>query len=154
MEEDAYRSTYHQINTIRCAFEKTILNRHGNCALAHKFCLAEREGVSCQSAVNQQRCQHFLQLVRSRAQFVLKLTQTGDQLPHAKELRVQLGGLQGLAKASNFPLDGKNVNDINKLISQAESCFTTLEDVPADNMIRAIKNIPGRRARKKRPRET
>ena len=149
MEEDAYRSTYHQINTTRCAFEKTILNRQGNCPQSHKFCLAEREGVTCKSSAHQKRCQQFLAMMRSKAQFVLKLTQPGVQLPHAKELKVQLGGLQGLAELVDYPRESKNISDINGLVAKIESRYSSLDEVPVEGMLNAIRNMPGRRQRKK-----
>ena len=146
MEEDEYRSTYHQFNQTRCAFEKAILSRRVSCRHAHKFCLAEREGVSCQSATHQQRCLHFLQQARQNALFALKLTQLDGALPHAKEMRVQLGSLIGVAEK----MDGQppeTINDADDLLARAELAFDGLDELPFDSIVRAIKRIQGRRRR-------
>jgi hypothetical protein len=47
MDQDAFRQTYQDINERFCAFEKAILTLQCQCSEAHKFCIAEREGVHC-----------------------------------------------------------------------------------------------------------
>jgi hypothetical protein len=149
MEEDAYRSTYRQFNQTRCAFEKAILTRRCNCVHAHKFCLAEREGIACQANPNQQRCLQFLELARQKARFVLQLTRSDEPLPHAKEIRVQLGSLSGLAQSLEIPLKDNEIGNIDTLLSMAEQNFTSLNNLPFDSLIRAIKETQGRRPRRK-----
>jgi len=149
MEEDEYRSTYHQVNQIRCAYEKAILSRRCACAHAHKFCLAEREGVSCQTKNNQERCLKFLQQARENALFVLKLTQLQNSpLPHAKEIRVQLGSLTGLSEL----LDGaepETIADANDLLDRAERQYTDISNIPVETLVRAIKRMEARKKSRK-----
>ena len=149
MEEDQYRSTYHQVNQLRCVFEKAILSRRCSCPLSHKFCLAEREGVSCLQPENQQRCQTLLKHSREKALFVFKLTQIEGALPHAKEIRVQLGSLSGLAELLGQE-ETENIEDINHLLNQTEEQYPRLEALPYDTLIRAISRIQGRRRNKTR----
>jgi hypothetical protein len=148
MEENEYRNTYQQFNQTRCVFEKAILSRRCGCHLSHKFCLAEREGIACHSKQHQQRCTRFLELVRDKAQFVLKLIRPGEPLPHAKEIRVQLGSLTGLAKTIQLSLKDNEIDDIDTLLSEAEQAYLNLDGLPFDAMIRAIKNARGRRPRR------
>lgn len=149
MEEDEYRSTYRQFNQTRCAFEKAILSRRCNCVHAHKFCLAEREGIACNAHPNQQRCLQFLELARQKARFVLQLTRPDDALPHAKEIRVQLGSLIGLAESLEIPLKDNEIENIDTLLSMAEQNFTSLDELPFDTLIRVIRETQGRRPRRK-----
>lgn len=149
MEEDQYRATYQRLNQTRCVFEKAILSRRAGCSHAHKFCLAEREGISCQSVADQQRCQDFLQTTRNKALFALKLTQLDGALPHAKEIRVQLGGLTGVAEL----LDQGDVGELYnacELLESAERHYDGLANLPYDTIIRAIMRIQGRRRRRDR----
>ena len=151
MEEDEYRNTYQQFNQIQCAFEKAVLTRRCNCRHAHKFCLAEREGIACQSAPEQQRCLRFLQLVREKSQFVLKLTRPGEPLPHAKAIKVQLGSLNGLAEVLEISIQDNEIDDIDGLLSRAEQAYSGLDNLPFDTLIRAINVTQGRRARSRKP---
>jgi retinol dehydrogenase 13 len=50
MDNDAFRDTYRAVNERFCPYEKTILTGNGGCSLARKFCIAEREGVQCDSS--------------------------------------------------------------------------------------------------------
>jgi len=148
MEEDEYRATYQQFNQTRCVFEKAILSRRANCQHAHKFCLAEREGVACQSASDQPRCDNFLHETRHKALFALKLTQIDGALPHAKEIRVQLGGLTGLAELLNTA-ESENIADASDLLISAEKQYEGLANIPYDTIVRAVMRIEGRQRRKK-----
>ena len=147
MEEDEYRSTYHDFNQTRCVFEKAILSRQSGCQHSHKFCLAEREGIACQDNHQQRRCMSFLEMVRVKAQFILKLIRPDEPLPHAKEIRIQLGSLRGLAKKLDIPLKDNEIEDINSLLVQADEAYSGLSHYPFDDMIRTIKETQGRRKR-------
>ena len=149
MEEDEYRSAYHQVNQTRCVFEKAILSRRCACTHSHKFCLAEREGVACQAKDNQKRCQQFLQQAREKALFVLKLTQLGGVLPHAKEIRVQLGSLSGLTELLDST-EPETISDANDLLNRAEKKYNGIDKIPTESLVRAIMRMEGRkRSRKK-----
>ncbi len=147
MEEDQYRLTYRQVNQLKCAFEKTILAGHCACPLSHKFCLAEREGISCQQTENRQRCQNLLQKSRKKTLFVFKLTRFDGVLPHAKEIRVQLGILTGLAELLGQP-ETENICDINQLLAIAEEHYPDLDKLPYEPLIRAVNRAQGRRRKK------
>ena len=147
MEEDQYRSVYRQLNELKCAFEKAILVGRCACPLSHKFCLAEREGITCQQAANQQRCQALLQKSREKASFVFGLIRSGSVLPHGKEVRVQLGSLSGLAKLTGWP-ETEKISDINQLLTMAEERYQELDELPYESLIRAINQARGRQRRK------
>jgi len=148
MEEDEYRATYQQFNQTRCAFEKAILSRRCACELAHKFNLAEREGVACQTESKQKRCQGFLQQARQKALFALKLTQLDGPLPHAREIRVQLGSLNGLSEL----LDGtqaETITNANDLLIRTEQLYPGFRALPFELLIRAILRIQGRKRQRR-----
>lgn len=147
MEEDEYRSTYHDFNQTRCVFEKAILSRQCGCRHSHKFCLAEREGIACQDNHQQRRCMNFLDMVRVKAQFILKHIRPGEPLPHGKEIRIQLGSLRGLATKLEIPIKDNKIEDIDSLLIQADQVYSGPGDYPVDTIIRTIKETQGRRKR-------
>ena len=104
MDEQEYRSTYHTVNKRRCVYEKAINSRRCNCAKCHRFNLADREGVACNSATGNALCTEFLNTLRSKARFSLHLTHADKPLPHTKEIKVQTGGL--LAEELGCPVLG------------------------------------------------
>ena len=151
MDEQQYRNTYHLINDQRCVFEKTINSRRSTCKQAHRFQLADREGIACRSAAANALCKELLDHMRSKARFSLHLTSADSPLPHAREIKVQTGGLlglQGLLHPEKSTAD--NVENIIGLADTALARFERLENLPYDIIVQAIVKFEGR---KKRPRK-
>lgn len=154
MDENEYRSTYNSLNETRCVFEKSILTQSCGCRLHQRFNLAEREGVRCLDPEAQAQCKTFLDEVRQRARFALKLTDiVGNLLPHNKEIQVQKGAL--LALRPDFPnLPDTPIEDIRSLIEQATAaCNGRLEDYPYQNLMPGIVHHPTRPPRSRRRRQ-
>jgi hypothetical protein len=137
VEEDQYRKTYNSINERRCVFEKAILTRCCGCACAARFYLADREGVACEAAPAHNRCSHLLRLLRENARFALKVPVIGGELPHAKELKVQNGGLLGLQHVLRPDLHAQTVIDVSGL--------ATLEQLPFREIVKSVVAYEGRR---------
>lgn len=146
MDEKEYRDLYHSVNTTRCAFEKAVLTRRFGCSKLAKINIGDREAASCTDPEAQQDCMALLDLLRTNAAFVLKITHVSGSLPHAKEIRVQCGGLKGLTAAMYHPDDlGSGVRDIYGLIKDAHQLFGDLEQLPFPEIIRSISLFQGRK---------
>jgi len=122
MDQDQFRETYREMNDCYCAFEKSILTNKCACSLSHKFCIAEREGVSCQSEDAQGACIEILEAIRTHAKFALRTDKDKTALPHGKAIRIQVGGMRGLYKAL-LPNDElpEIIPDLSKLVSLAKA---------------------------------
>jgi len=148
MDNEAFRRTYHPINERFCPFEKSILtNNHCSCRRARRFCIAEREGINCNSDAAQARCLELLELFRSQARFALKTRDEQTALPHAKAMRVQVGGLRGLHAlvSPDMPVPG-TIEDIDGIIEAALDRYpTTLATLPYQPIIRQIAAYQGRK---------
>ena len=150
MEEQEYRDTYHKLNQRRCIFEKTISSRRCTCEKALRFHLADREGIACKSAAGNALCTELLNSMRHKARFALHLTRADAPLPHAKEIKVQTGGLLGLQSLLRPEKPGQqNVDNVLGLINLALQRFGRLAELPYDGIIQSIVKFEGRR---KRPR--
>jgi hypothetical protein len=145
VEEKEYRSTYRTLNRRRCVFEKAVLSRRCSCICSTRFYLADREGISCESASAHQRCEHFIQLLRKKAQFALRIKELGNELPHAKEIKVQNGGLLGLQRVLRPDLGTENVADIAGLTTLGERTFGSMERFPYQEIVKSIVHFEGRR---------
>ncbi len=148
MEEQQYKDTYLAVNERRCVFEKTINSRRSACSKSVRFNLADREGVACKSASGNALCTELLTRMRSNARFALHMTHADGPLPHAKEIRVQTGGLLGL-QGLMFPLlEGhENVEDIITTLDMALERYSSLEQLPYDIIVQGIVKFEGRRKR-------
>ena len=144
VEEDEFRSTYRGVNQRRCVFEKAVLSRHCACICSTRFYLADREGIACDSASSHNRCKRLIDLLRENARFALKASAAGE-LPHAKEIKLQRGGLLGLQKALRPDLNIDQVDDIAALTALGERTFGCLEKLPFPGIVRAIVSLEGRR---------
>ena len=145
MEEDEYKSTYDKLASVRCVFEKALTNHQAKCSKAKHFCLADREGYSCESIELSSKCCEILENLRKNSVFVLKLQEVKGPLPHNMEIRVQAGGMLGLAKL----LHKTEISDICQVIDQVETKFGGIEDLPFNEIIQSVVQFQGRRRRQK-----
>jgi hypothetical protein len=150
MDNEIFRRTYHSINERFCPYEKSILTNNCECSLAKRFCIAEREGVRCSSDAAQARCIQVLELLRQQARFALKATDQRTALPHAKAMRVQVGGLRGLQAtlAPGHPIPSR-IEDVHAIIEAAQERFGDLADVPFQPIIQQIAAYKGRKRRRR-----
>lgn len=145
MSEDEFRSTYHTVNPQRCCFEKTLLARRAECHLAQRLNIGEREGVACSKSTAQQRCCRLLELLRHKAIFSLGLTRLDGPLPHAKEVKVQTGGLLGLQQLLNPDAESVGmIDDIDQLLEHATATHPDLDTLPYETLARTIVKFEGR----------
>lgn len=153
MDNQVFRETYGDINERICPFEKGILTNQCACSRADRFCIAEREGVQCQADAPQARCIALLELLRGQARFALRTTDGKAALPHAKTMRVQVGGLRGitaaLAPETEVP---STISDIDGLIEAAIARFGSLDALPFQTIVQQITAYRGRRPFRERRR--
>jgi len=148
MEEEEYRATYQALNQRRCVFEKAINSRRCNCRQAARFHLADREGVGCESEAGNALCIALLGILRRKARFSLHLTRADAPLPHAKEIRVQIGGMLGLQKLLHPDLvQSDTVGNIHGLAVEALDRYGCIENLPYDRIVQALATFEGRRKR-------
>jgi hypothetical protein len=145
VEEDEYRSTYHALNRRRCAFEKAVLSHRCACTCSTRFYLADREGISCDSEAARQHCVRLVTLLRRNARFALRITSADAELPHAKEIKVQNGGLLGLQRVLRPDLTTDTVHDVVTLVSLGRRTFGCLEHFPYRQIVKSIVSFEGRR---------
>lgn len=151
MDEDEYRNTYSNVISLKCVYEKAINSRQTTCNQANKIRLADREAVSCQTKDACSRCTSFLEILRSKALFALKLQDHSGPLPHAKEIKVQMGGIIGLALDNSIDIiKGQKIENIHGLLNTSISKYSALEKLPYENLMRSIVNYDGRPKRKSR----
>ena len=147
MEENEFRSSYHSYNQQRCVYEKSIISQRARCQYAERFCIAEREGVACSEVLSQQQCKLLLASLRKNALFSLHITQLDDQLPHTKEIKVQVGGLLGLQEVLNIETQDI-IENIIQLLGNAVAQYGGIEQLPFSEITRSIVKFKPRKSRK------
>jgi len=151
MDQDAYHKTYRSINERNCLYEKGILANQCNCSHASRFYLAERIGVHCSSDEGRKQCNELLTLLLHQARFTLKSAHEPGALPHAKAIRLQVGGLRGLHSllhpGEEVPA---TIEDIFQLIRLAKKEFQDLEQLPFQEIVKQMAAYQGRSRRSKR----
>ena len=149
MEEDEYKSTYNELVSVRCVFEKALTNNQARCRLSRHFCLADREGYACSDVESSVKCCELLELLREKSAFVFKMHEVKGPLPHNMEIRVQVGGITGLAKLIEMQVDSQLkqpvVEDIYGLIKKTTEKIGPLEKLPYSEIIQSVVRFQGRR---------
>jgi hypothetical protein len=152
MEEREYREIYSAINERRCPYEKAINSRRCDCSQSKRFNLANREGVACKSAPGNLLCSELLDVMRRKARFSLHVTHSSSPLPHAKEIRVQVGGLLGLQKQLEpEAADAGIIGDIYRLANEAILRYHSLTELPFEEIMQSIVGFKGREKRSRPP---
>lgn len=137
MDEHQYKTTYESINPHRCVFEKAINSRVCSCSRSHRFNLADREGVACNSLPRLERCDHLLTELRKKARFALRRSKVSQTLAHADEIKIQNGGMLGLQLQVDQS-DAPTVKDIDSLIHRAENRFDGINGLPYSRLMQGI----------------
>jgi hypothetical protein len=153
MEEDEYKSTYNELVSVCCVFEKTLTNNQARCRLSRHFCLADREGYACSNVESSAMCGELLELLREKSAFVLKMHKIKGPLPHNMEIRVQVGGISGLAKLIDKQAGGRLkqpvFEDIHGIIKKTTEKIGPLDKLPFSEIIQSVVQFQGRRRRQR-----
>ena len=144
MEEDEYKATYNEIASTRCVFEKALTNNQCKCRYSRHFCLADREGYSCNSDEMANKCGYLLEKLRENSRFFLKIHSVGNQLPHNIDIRVQVGGMRGLRSVMSAEVSDLPVADVQALVEQAEARYESIEGLPYNEIVQSIASYKGR----------
>jgi len=131
-----------------CPFRKTILGGTCACSLALKTHLPTGCSVSCSDDEAWDQCDDLLNEMVVAAKFVLQFIEDTDSLTHGKFMKVQHGGLLGLAKLMNGEAT-TTVDDIHALVNNARQRYTSLQDIPYHRLLDDIANWQLKRRRRK-----
>lgn len=127
MDEAAFRAARGQINRLPCVFEKALLARDAVCALALNQAIAERETVACSVPLARAHCATLLGMLREKSGFALKQRPSAGPLPHAEAMKIQSGGLRGLALALDPSAPSA---DVHKLVRRVADLPGGMEGLP------------------------
>ncbi|MGP1677328.1 MAG: hypothetical protein ACTS6J_09245 [Burkholderiales bacterium] len=161
MDESAFRRARDVMAPRPCAFERALLAGACACSLAARRNIAEREAVACGLLPAREECAALCALLRRNSAFALKLTQIDAPLPHAKEMKLQCGGLQGvqralsLAAAVDSPARESppavqglvSVADVRGLVEAARQKFGDLQNLPYSAIVQSVAAYQIRRRR-------
>ena len=130
----------------RCPFEKAILSAQCDCELASRYSVAEQIGVECRSDLARNNCAILLGIMRERARFALKVTDTSELLPFGKEMKVMIGGLIGLQQLLAAEAGAAaRVTNIHALVQQAQQVYGSLGTLPYQEIVKSIAAFQGKR---------
>lgn len=149
MDEQEFKEIYNAVNDQRCVFEKAALTRMFACEKLIRMNIAEREAAGCSNPAAQNQCHQLLEHLRQSAAFALKLTHVSGPLPHAKELKVQCGGLLGLQRNVEGDTDARGVANVYALVEAAKNAFGSLNDFPYQDIVKSVTHFQGRRPRRR-----
>ena len=147
LDENAYRDTYEKVNPLQCVFERAILRRCCGCEHVIRRNIAEREAAGCMEPSAQAQCAALKKQLRHAAAFTLKLPHPDEPLPHGKQLKLQCGGLLGMAHLLG-EAGVEVVANIYGVLSAALKKYGDLEKLPYQEIIQSIRAYEPRHRRK------
>ena len=147
LDENAYRDAYATVNPLQCVFERAILCRCCGCEHSIKRNIAEREAAGCLNAPAHALCVELKKELRRVAAFTLKLANPDEPLPHTKELKLQCGGILGVARVVTPETTGPVTNIISVLLAATQQ-YGALANFPYQEIIHAVHTYEPRPRRK------
>jgi hypothetical protein len=150
MDEHEFQKAREGLNQYPCPFEKAILSSRCGCAKSQRLNIAERETAACTSSAAQERCAVLLKQLYQNARFALKQARLEGPQPHAQAMKVQCGGLLGLASVLSERAEVSPVENIDALLTQAAETFGDLEDLPFSDIVKFISHYQVRAKRSRR----
>jgi hypothetical protein len=124
-----------------CPFSRAILNGQSKCQHAISAHIAERHNINCSQESTSLTCQALIEATFVKAKFVLKTATGLKSIPSAKKNRLQMGlvtGLQEIVAQENLH------SDIYDLIVTAKKDHGSLESLPFERLVTAVKNCKPR----------
>lgn len=141
-DEDAFGDAVGSIGSDACPFGQAIHAGCAACPLADRVLVAERELMTCRSPADRDRCIDLHEAIRRRSPFALGLARLPDRMTHAQELRIQCGGVAGIAGA----LQGSH-EDVRALSRAASQRDGGLDALPWPVVMQSIAAFVTRRKR-------
>ena len=148
LDENAYRDTYATVNPLQCVFERAILRRCCGCQHSVRRYIAEREAAGCLDTGAHALCTELKKEMRHAALFTLKLVHPDEPLPHGKQLKLQCGGLLGIAHLTG-DVGLVEVADIHGSVAAAVNRYGSIQQLPYQDIIQSIRAYEPRSHRKK-----
>jgi hypothetical protein len=136
----------YEFNQCPCPFEKAILTSRCGCEKFQRLNIAEREAAACVSVSAQQQCVELLEQLYQNARFALQQSNLNSPLVHAKMMKLQCGGLQGL---QSILKQRGNINNINGLVKYIFTNFDDLKKIPYQEIVQFISHYQVRKKRSK-----
>lgn len=146
MDEDAFRAARAELSPNPCIFEKALLSRCADCSQAERRNIAEREAVACRSIVAQTQCSELRALLRANSAFSLKMIADAP-IPHAKDIKVQCGGLLGLQTQLNIDVGYPPIANVYALVVAAANRYGSFERLPYGEIVQSVVAYEPRRRR-------
>ena len=153
MDEEHYRAARDSVSQPRCVYELALQHGQFVCPNKRVMQLGEREALYCTDTSARADCQCFYALCLSHSGFALGDAQLPMHLSFNKTVKVQMGGLQGVAAllALGEDLPAHNVTqgllDVTGLLSQLKQHAGAFEAIDFSQIMPFINHFNLRKGR-------
>ena len=127
----------------RCPFERLIVAKAHACSRAIAVARREGAGIDCNNACSCDRCRSLQEFFEQVGAEAFGEVEDRTQVPHSTLLKIQIGGLAGVARCLNLPSD-EEINDLDRVAEQAEA---NLEALDRGILTEAMRGAHARRRR-------
>ncbi len=135
---------------IRCVLEKSLLTGTARCRHGRSYELGERLGYECLSGDCASQCRGWLQHLRNHSRFIFgRSHQAGQPLTNHQEIRLQCGGVLGLAQLADGSAS-QPVADVSSLLAAMIAEHGDIDTIPLQQVVPAIAAYDPRPHRKRR----
>lgn len=121
------------METEKCPFEHPLIGEVFGCS--HAELVSKRDGphAICKVSAAALRCQRLFAAFKQAALPVFDVPDDLEKMPHSVPVKIQYGGLQGLA--AQLTGNAEQISDIHALVDAAESMFGDIAKVPSEKYV-------------------
>ncbi len=132
------------METYKCAFSHPLMVGEFRCANGQPIVRRGGPGVGCGSESAHRRCARLFDNLKSESLTALGLQDDPLSLPHSILVKIQCGGLTGIARM----LERRSGDDVAAMLDAAELQFQGIDAVPVHQLVEEISAYRVKRRRK------
>lgn len=132
-----------------CTFGSTLVTETNHCVHAEQVVRRGGAEIICQDESAYQRCSKLFQNIKNAALPAFEVEDDLTSMPHSVLQKIQFGGLSGLQQLTNSQTT-EVIADIAGMLDTLETQYSTLDDLPYQELVSVITEYKLKRRRGRR----
>ena len=136
------------MNDFKCSFVATLIKEDFACEMAQMVTRRAGPDIACNSESASSQCKKLVSALNNVGLPAFNAEDDLLKTPHSVFVKIQFGGLLGLAQDVESTVDVNHVRNIYQLVDQAIERYNSVESIPHQNYVQNMLEYKIKRKRK------
>ena len=136
------------MNDFKCSFVATLIKKDFACELAQMVTRRAGPDIACSSETASLQCKKLVSALNNVGLSAFNAEDDLLKTPHSVFVKIQFGGLLGLAQDVENTVDVNHVGNIFQLVEQAIKRYNSVDNIPHQNYVQNMLGYKIKRRRK------